>query len=195
MTELLQKNNIALAGNNNSTCQLLQESAVDWLESMLPKTNKDNTLLHQNLLLWAQILPVRCQFQEATNGVITSCPPNYTLPVCINWEGSSSNSTPEYFAENLNLRVGSITTNSFVDNVGFETYNVTAMFSEHRSVRNKCFSSMLLQLSALIVILGGLSRLRDDLTKLALNPLHRMLSIVLLCECQNFFQNFNFLTT
>ena len=114
--ELLQANNVA--ANETDLCDYLEDAVSSWLKGTSTEQN-DYTLTRsrkQNpgvFVLWAQLLPVRCEWQRA-DGVITWCPASVAddYSVCSFWNrtmpNSTSQATPEYFADALGVRVGGI---------------------------------------------------------------------------------------
>ena len=110
---LLQDNNVA--SNSTDDCDYLFNAVQSWLYSsaiiqtyygLIDKGEQDAHLL------WAQVLPVRCSWQQ-DNGVITTCGSTRTVttidPICIYWENTNTNyPSKEYFAESLATRPGEI---------------------------------------------------------------------------------------
>jgi hypothetical protein len=111
---LLQANN--LASNSTSACDYLQNAVQAWLLGTASEGNDsslvDTTRNSEAYVLWAQLLPVRCDWQR-NDGIITwcdSCEENMCGP-CDFWNNTivpPSNATPGYFADVLGVRVGGI---------------------------------------------------------------------------------------
>merc|ERR1712085_85934 len=100
MTYALQSSNVVFPGSDNINCTLLQESSMAWLESMAPNPNTRMRQYYSgDFLLYAQVLPVRCPFQEATGGVIT-----LEYPLDDSWSLFNANSTAKSVANTLGLR-------------------------------------------------------------------------------------------
>lgn len=170
----------------NASLSWLRATALVQQDAPLNPNESVQSVLH---LLWAQLLPVRCEAQ-GTQGIITSqyCVDILASGVAISKQNSqvcntwiySGPGTPQTFANKLNIREGSITTRlSSVTDLNNSEYSVQAMFDESRTVTSVNLASFLLQLSLLVLILIGLSVLRVDAGRLVLNPLRRMLKIVL----------------
>ena len=139
LASFLQSSNIEADMND---CSYLESSVNAWLtiatqsqpEAMLRK-------IDSTYVLWAQLLPVRCPFQERKpGGVITSCVNNTSLlegapGACQLWDMpvQASEATEQYFADELDLRVGTI---SVITNVlaSDPRFNVTVIFNEDPTV-------------------------------------------------------------
>ena len=187
--ELLQANNLFVTSEDDVSCQYL-ETAIDAWVASLAKANIDSndyagyerTATH---LLWAQLLPARCGMRD--DGVITLCPPSqyyYDSAICNDWGSERADEvSADSIAERLGLRSGVIASYSVEQNTTFngnETlFSVSAFFNEGHSVAYTNFSSFLLQFCMLCLILLGLTVLRGDAGHLVLDPLRRMLKIVL----------------
>lgn len=133
LVELLQANN--LAAPTTDDCDFLESAVKSWMNvAVKPQPTSVLSSQEDTFVLWAQLLPVRCEFQDP-NGVITFCEGNDSLlnsneEACIVWDNfapdfNDLNSTcwakpvPQdcvenylegYFATELNLRVGGIRT-------------------------------------------------------------------------------------
>lgn len=118
-TALLQKNNFMLSEANVSSCEFLEDTIEAWLDLggtvqvRVPQYNVTTNVL------WAQVLPKRCDFQR-DDGVITFCKndTNYTYSpgTCEVWNSrpaNTSDATPQYFANELGIRVGGVTQYTF----------------------------------------------------------------------------------
>jgi len=112
---LLQQNNLMLSEANVTSCDFLEDTIQAWLDVGANVQNKVPQYNVTQFVLWAQLLPVRCDFQRP-DGVITFCANDtaYTYPreSCILWEAAPpdpSNATSAYFADFLGIRIGGIT--------------------------------------------------------------------------------------
>jgi hypothetical protein len=194
---LLQATSVLVLDNNASSCEFLEESFKSWLgvaAKVLSPTTADSYFGSQAYILWAQVLPKRCAFQR-DDGVITMCS-NATAAVfsaCKVWDKgptNASDATSYYFAESLNVRVGGITeytesmTSSWVDSSNEDnemtnaTFSVRVLINQNSSVEFANFASFILLFLLLVLSLTGLTVLRGDAGRLVLNPLQRMLKIV-----------------
>jgi hypothetical protein len=105
-----------LSEANASSCAYLEDTIEAWLDLGANVQNDVPQYEVKTFVLWAQLLPVRCEFQ-GSDGVITVCEnndTNYTYPqgACNVWKtppANPSDATPEYFANMLGIRVGGIT--------------------------------------------------------------------------------------
>ena len=112
-TDLLQQNNIILSEANVSSCAFLESTIEAWLELGASVQTGVPQYDVKTFVLWAQLLPVRCDFQ-GDDGVITVCPngTGYPRGTCDVWNehpANASDATPEYYANKLGIRVGGIT--------------------------------------------------------------------------------------
>jgi len=187
--ELLQANNLLVISEDDVSCQYL-ETAIDAWVASLAKANIDSndyagSERSTTHLLWAQLLPARCGMRD--DGVIRLCPPSqyyYDSAICNDWGSVRADEvSKDSIAERLGLRSGVIASYSVEQNSTFngnETlFSVSAMFNEGHSVAYANFASFLLQFCMLCLILLGLTVLRGDAGHLVLDPLRRMLKIVL----------------
>jgi len=183
---VLQENNILIQNENEMSCLYLETTVSAWMASLV--NANVNTAAYQSsdridtALLWAQLLPARCGMRE--DGVITICPDGLETEYCDVWSTMPADEiSASYFAETLNIRSGVIATHSFsqtIDIDGIETvFNATAMFNEGHTVAYANFASFLLQFLMLFLIVLGLTVLRGDAGHLVIDPLRRMLKIVL----------------
>jgi hypothetical protein len=112
MVDLLQMNNIVLAEANETTCAFLKDTIYTFLDLGAIAQSKVQHI-DPTFLLWAQLLPVRCDFQ-GSDGVITTCADDLSFDsqVCNVWNMAPedpSDATSEYYADALGIRVGGIT--------------------------------------------------------------------------------------
>jgi hypothetical protein len=131
LVELLQANNLAAPAQDD--CDYLESAVKSWINVAVRPQPASLVSSHEDtFVLWAQLLPVRCDFQKP-DGVITFCEGNDSLlnsdeEACIVWDAhapdlSELNATcwgepssekcleedlEEYFANALNIRVGGI---------------------------------------------------------------------------------------
>lgn len=114
-----------LAANSTADCDYLLNAVTAWLTSAtfeqtrFPTVGVDVENIEQNylFLLWAQLLPVRCSWQDP-EGVITYCPNNTDIlnaanvSVCDIWNANrppnASLATADYFARKYEVREGSV---------------------------------------------------------------------------------------
>lgn len=192
-TQLLEDNNLAsITGDNDTDCDYLELAIESWLTmAIIPQPSYNRPDVESTFVLWAQVLPVRCPFQDE-NGVITSCDGRLSTlqesypSTCQIW-GELAPSSPEYatdayFATTLNLRPGGI--NTFLGGSEGQIrelngVNVTVIYNENVTVSLANQGLFYLLLMVLILGLYFLQALRGDAIRLVLDPLQRMLKIVL----------------
>jgi hypothetical protein len=112
---LLQANN--LISNTTDDCDYLKEAVQAWFKSatvVQASIEVINDASGQVLVQWAQLLPVRCDWQSE-NGVLTVCRSDSAVtegPACAYWADTetvrTADATPEYFAEALGVRAGGL---------------------------------------------------------------------------------------
>lgn len=197
MTDLLQQNNIQAIN-----CEHLQISVNSWLHATALVLSPSPLNANKQFLLWAQISPSPrgCAFLNGTNGVVTTCSSSERSlmnDVCAVWEDiappNPNDATPQYFADRIGVREGGIIEYSreytglaadFFSEQGTNPFSVETnftvrvLFNQNEMVSYTNFSSFLLLLSSLILCLLGMTVLNDDAGRLVLNPLRRMLKIV-----------------
>eukprot|EP00590_Aulacoseira_subarctica_P009415 CAMPEP_0172422826 /NCGR_PEP_ID=MMETSP1064-20121228/8945_1 /TAXON_ID=202472 /ORGANISM="Aulacoseira subarctica , Strain CCAP 1002/5" /LENGTH=1415 /DNA_ID=CAMNT_0013163879 /DNA_START=50 /DNA_END=4294 /DNA_ORIENTATION=+ len=186
MTTLLQGNNLVAPSTSLYDCEYLGNATAAWLQAMAFNLQNDRFGKNERklYLLWAEILPVRCDFQGA-DGVVTvqACDYNSSLlksysdltqPLCGVWT-----TAPASFARTLNIREGEILSNTVNITYQGQQFIVKTTFDESYAVKKVNTAQFLLQLFLLLIVLIGLSVLRFDAHRLVLNPLRRMLKIVL----------------
>jgi hypothetical protein len=116
MVDLLQANNLAAPSASEEDCAYLKSSVQSWLKVAAvpqPASLFENT--EDTYVLWAQVLPVRCDFQR-TDGVITFCDGqaeedslgSAVANTCLVWDdygpSTPDAATSDYFAKQLSLR-------------------------------------------------------------------------------------------
>jgi hypothetical protein len=140
MTKLLLATNMAANTSTLESCAFLRSSVNSWLLAASQQPTLYNLLDEQQenvYLTWAQLLPVRCSWQQP-NGLITTCRDNpalQDLASCSFWNSTfsivnESQPSREYLASELSVREGGI---SLSQNVGtgpanFGTGNMSAVF-------------------------------------------------------------------
>lgn len=141
LVELLQSNNLSAPANSVSDCAYLEDAIGAWVKATayVQRSAPSGSDFTDLSLLWVKLLPVRCPFQQGTEGVITSsfCRDNLnagTKEVCSVWGGANATSNEEYFARRLNLRVGEIVMRSASNQANGIEYYVSAMFNERHTV-------------------------------------------------------------
>lgn len=193
ITQLLQSNNlVALSGVTD--CEYMELAIESWLNMAIVPQPPSELPRIDTFVLWAQVLPVRCPFQNET-GVITSCrgrlskyremPENEAT--CNIWDtfspANSDEANEAYFAEALRLRQGGILKKvAYPPNPSIDAlsgFNVTVVFNENPTISLVNMGLFYLLLAILILGLYFLQALRGDAIRLVLDPLQRMLKIVL----------------
>ncbi len=121
---LLQQNNLMLSEANVTSCEFLQQTIEAWLDVGANVQNPVPQYDVTQYVLWAQLLPVRCDFQDES-GVITKCTnetsfsgsyfPNKTCDVWDLAPPDPNDATPEYYANLTGIRVGGITEYAAMD--------------------------------------------------------------------------------
>jgi hypothetical protein len=151
--DLLQSNN-AIANTTND-CDYLRSSVTAWLLTVVD-IQQDTIQAGDKLSIqWAQILPVRCEWQ-IPDGVITNCrQSNFAdvFPACSMWNktqpANPKDATPQYFANVLGRRPGELTeyintktapaffnySFDIDEEVGQHEFYVRAIFNESETVQ------------------------------------------------------------
>jgi hypothetical protein len=196
ITTLLQSNNlVALSGITD--CEYMESAVESWLNmAIVPQPSSALPDIDYTFVLWAQVLPVRCPFQNET-GVITSCRGRLSkyreMPendaTCNIWDTHSPTTTEEaseaYFADALKLRQGAVVKKVALpvgETASVEAlsgFNVTVVFNKNPTISLANMGLFYLLLAILILGLYFLQALRGDAIRLVLDPLQRMLKIVL----------------
>lgn len=205
LTKVLQANNL-VATTGLSDCDYLQKAIESWLNIAIVDQPESTQTISLNetdtFVLWAQVLPVRCPFQNET-GTITTCAGKRQVyradhPIsCKIWDNYSPsakalnlanaghyNGITNHFAVTLNVREGGIkatTAPGTPESYQFEALNafkVTVIYNENPTIKNANRSQF--YMLALIFVLGlsFLIILQLDVDRLALLPIKRMLRIV-----------------
>lgn len=133
-----------LSEANVTSCDFLEDTINAWLGL---GANVQNRVPHYNVtqfVLWAQLLPKRCDFQRP-DGVITVCDESrnsFPNASCDIWNGGldPNDATPAYFANSLGIRVGGISDYAVAQS---ETLTI-ALDGNFSSYPNETFSVRLL---------------------------------------------------
>eukprot|EP00429_Kryptoperidinium_foliaceum_P039921 CAMPEP_0176166240 /NCGR_PEP_ID=MMETSP0120_2-20121206/85020_1 /TAXON_ID=160619 /ORGANISM="Kryptoperidinium foliaceum, Strain CCMP 1326" /LENGTH=1393 /DNA_ID=CAMNT_0017503773 /DNA_START=61 /DNA_END=4240 /DNA_ORIENTATION=- len=191
MVDLLQAHNLAAPSSSEDDCAYLEASVQAWLRSAAapqPTSLLDNVV--DTYILWAQLLPVRCDFQR-DDGVITICDGQMnddwirvSSSSCSIWDDSSpsspSDASEAYFAEQLNLRFEGIRELGREDSVnGLTGFETRVFVNDNPTIALVNMGQLFVLLGILLIGLYGLNALRGEAIRLVLDPLQRMLKIVL----------------
>jgi hypothetical protein len=145
--DLLQANNIVANSNSTDDCDYLRLAVESWLQATVNVTA--NYFLNENYgdetyVIWAQLLPIRCDWQNGTGGVITKCIEDSENDyICNVWKnlGNSENATREDFSEEMGIRAGELLELDKRDFGAFfngtntnATFYVRAIFNESNTV-------------------------------------------------------------
>jgi hypothetical protein len=136
--ELLQANNIAAQDD----CSYLESAIDSWANiAAVPQPASLLTKLEDTFVLWAQLLPIRCDFQR-DDGVLTYCygddsRPNGVYP-CTVWDDHAptdpGEATEEYFADELGIRLDGVRKLSRQGIDEFSDYGVSIIYNENPTV-------------------------------------------------------------
>jgi hypothetical protein len=140
MVDLLQAQNLAAPSSSEEDCSYLKTSVQSWLRmATTPQPASRFANVEDTFVLWAQVLPVRCDFQRA-DGVITFC--SYqgdaivarSASACAVWDDNSpptpEDATEDYFAQELSLRSEGIRQISRQN----DTYTTSVIYNYNPSV-------------------------------------------------------------
>lgn len=205
LTKLLQAENLA-STTGLYDCNYLEEAIDSWLNLAIVDQREDHEgdTNETPYVLWARVLPVRCPFQDK-RGVITSCQGKQKRfrtcgecaqyePTCDLWDSSDpipdvgyGNTTEirEYFAKELNLRGDGIfvyqqpTTKDRFALDAMDPFQVTVVFNQNPTIEQTNRHEFILLAIVFLLGLAFLVVLRNDVYSLALNPIQRMLKIVI----------------
>lgn len=195
MVDLLQAHNLAAPTNSSEDCSYLAASVRSWLNVAAvpqPPSMLQNT--EDTYVLWAQLLPVRCEWQM-DDGIITSCDnqkfgeslEGAAYGACAVWDEYSPplevDSMRKYFARSLNLRFeGLRRIDRGVSTGELAGFASRVLYNDNPTVSLVNMGDFFVLLGILFVGLYGLNALRGEAIRLVLDPLQRMLKIVLRCE-------------
>ncbi len=202
LTKLLQAENM-VSTTGLYDCNYLEQAIDSWLNMAIVDqlTFDDNDNGETPYVLWARVLPVRCPFQNR-NGVITSCSGaqsrfrlnNAYRQTCKLWESvdpvpnvgyGSTTSIREYFARELNLRGDGVIVTQEPSTAGAYPYNaldpftVTVVFDHNPTIVAANRGEFFLLLVVFLCGLFFLVKINANVYSLALNPIQRMLRIVI----------------
>lgn len=197
MVRQLQGTNLISNTVNNETCSFLEQSIESWMVGVwggTPRVDEGDVYV-----LWLQVLPVRCEFQEPDGVVTASYCDSMDMEssgnddddtFCEVWRDTDATTSIDELAEKAGVRTGVVTVSNefetwpiiFPENgtTSETVFNVTAIFNQNFTVQPSNSASFVLQVALLVSVLGGLSVLRVDAGRLVLGPLRRMLKIVAL---------------
>eukprot|EP00934_Nitzschia_sp_Nitz4_P008652 Nitzschia sp. Nitz4//scaffold11_size288233//230845//235511//NITZ4_000808-RA/size288233-snap-gene-0.61-mRNA-1//-1//CDS//3329534176//8642//frame0 len=193
LVHLLQAHNLAAPSDSLEDCAYLESAVKSWVRmAAAPQPNVMFSHSNATFVLLAQLLPSRCDFQRS-DGVITACSGSDTdiapEAACDLWAdrpGGWYNETPDYFddfvdlyAHSQNLRPEAIVTKGVSTMLGSEFYETTVIFNENPTVALSNLGDFVLLFGVLLLAMYGLAALRGEAIRLVLDPLQRMLKIVL----------------
>lgn len=138
---------MAAPSSSEGDCAYLKTAVQSWLKMAAvpqPASLFDN--VEDTYILWAQLLPVRCDFQredgvitfcssQGENGLLTQAAPS----TCVVWDEHSpatpQDATEDYFAEELSLRAEGIRRiyRTFLVN-SMDTYTTTVIYNHNTTV-------------------------------------------------------------
>lgn len=139
MVDMLEANNLVLSEANSSSCVFLRDTVNAWLEVGSMVNTQLSYYDEKAFVLWARLLPVRCDWQRA-DGVITVCDSGNSInpSTCIMWNETTpddpNEATPEYYADALGIRVGGITQYVETRQLNNDTFSVSALMNENNVV-------------------------------------------------------------
>jgi hypothetical protein len=142
---LLQSNNVA--SNSTGDCDFLYFAVQSWLKSSASVRRSIGVVARRSpLLQWAQLFPIRCDWQRQ-DGVITTCGTERPLnSACDHWDGSitddPNDATAEHFANYVGARpdgIVEITSQTiapadFVSGQSDAVFIVRALFNESHTI-------------------------------------------------------------
>lgn len=142
MVDLLQAQNLAAPSSSEEDCSYLKRSVQSWLRmATTPQPASRFANVEDTFVLWAQVLPVRCDFQRE-DGVITFCSDQGNAIIqeprssnaCAVWDDNSpptpEDATEDYFAQELSLRSEGIRQISLQN----DTYSTSVIYNYNPSV-------------------------------------------------------------
>ena len=121
---MLQANNVEAPTNSADDCDYLLAAVQSWLQAAgVSHIGYDGSADQNSFILWAELLPVRCEWQG--DGVISSCSvASMFVPksTCEFWDDhapeSSEQATVGHFADSVGRRKSEITEIVFRDDTG-----------------------------------------------------------------------------
>lgn len=143
LVDLLQAHNTNSSTTSQGDCDYLNATVYSWL-NIAAVSQPDLGRLSSTddtFVLWAQLLPVRCEFQRE-DGVITFCEGqgfNDSAYICRVWDDlrpeNPSLATPDYFAMELDLRAEGIIREQVIESVGdLDGFTTTVIYNQNASV-------------------------------------------------------------
>ena len=148
LVDLLQAHNLAAPSNSEDDCAYLENSIQSWLRlAAVPQPESMFENVQDTYILWAQLLPVRCDFQR-DDGVITFCEgqsdatswESVAPATCEVWDDlaplSAQEASPDYFAGALSLRwegIRVVSNESLIDG-STEQYQANVLYNYNPSV-------------------------------------------------------------
>ncbi|VEU33814.1 unnamed protein product [Pseudo-nitzschia multistriata] len=196
MAKLLQSQNL-VSTDGIRRCDYLETAIDSWLNMAI--VNQPNIPDQETTyILWAQVLPVRCPFQNE-NGVITSCTKNGMKyreqypESCKIWDNSNppqlihgnDQAVRNYFAKKLNIRGNGIYVRSRPEKAdafqfdALNDFNITVVFNQNPTIKRANIFQFFLLLITFFLGLAFLVIVQNGVNYLALEPIQRMLRIVL----------------
>ena len=143
MVDLLLANNVAAPSKSQEDCTYLKSSVQSWLQmAAIPQPASLFKNVEDTYVLWAQLLPVRCDFQRE-DGVITFCKgqaieasfEGAAAHTCFVWDEYSpenpDDATPFYFAKHLSLRWQGIRQISRESTISNTSYYATVIYNHN----------------------------------------------------------------
>ena len=190
-----QANNIYIT--DVERCEYLEGAIDSWLNmAIVYPHGYSNDTVKDTYILWAQVLPVRCPFQNS-DGKITSCTGKqsrfkFDYPyTCEVWD---SLEVPKYtenqaiqnaFARNLSIRGDGIfverepiISNPTNFSRPLNVFEVTVVVNNNPTIANANKHQFITLALVYFVFMFFLLQLQYDIYKLALHPIQRMLRIV-----------------
>ena len=138
MTKYLHTYNTMLKNNDTESCEYLETAYQSWFGT--DRTVKlDRSIIDvNNQVLWAQILPPRCNFQD-TNGVITFpeqpiCKSEQNIELCNIWSKTMNKFSTQGIASVLNMREGATVPISKYEVLDGTYFNTTVVFNEAHTI-------------------------------------------------------------
>lgn len=139
MVDILEANNLVFSNANSSSCGFLKKTVNVWLDVGSTVNILVSHYDEKTWVLWAQLLPVRCDWQRA-DGVITVCEAGNSIDptTCKLWNETTpddpDDATPEYYADALGIRVGGITWYEQTRQANNDTFSVRALVNENHVI-------------------------------------------------------------
>jgi hypothetical protein len=195
MVDLLQAHNLEAPTNSTDDCAYLENAVNSWLKmAAIPHAASPLQNTEDTYVLWAQLLPVRCDFQR-DDGVITFCEGRIfedswdaAVPeTCAVWDSYqpswSMGTMASQFSKALTIRSQGIRRIDREVSFGdLSIFRTSVVYNENPTVSLSHLGDFLVLLGILLVGLYGLNALRGEAIRLVLDPLQRMLKIVLRCK-------------